>query len=174
MSLVGYVDLTQLSKDLTDLSGGSLRRNTQILVASTLAQVETLASSYAPRRTGKMAGTIRTETFNSGLGGSVRVSMNYAKYVEFGTGTRGEFPGQPIIIRPKTGKYLKFTTKDGRTIYTKQVTNPGMAPRPFLRPAFERVVVPLVAGIADTAALSIVKGPNAPETLRNAPATGWH
>lgn len=173
MTLVGYVDVTQLAQDLSQ-TGGSVRHNTQMLVASSLAQIELLATAYAPRRTGRMAGGINTEILNDGMSGKVSVPATYATFVEFGTGTRGEFPGQPIIIRPRRGQYLRFTTKDGRTIYTKRVVNPGMAPRPFLRPAFERVMAPLVAGIADTAALSIVKGPKAPETLRNAPATGWN
>jgi HK97 gp10 family phage protein len=171
--MVGYVDFQELAKDLTAIQGGSVAINTKVMVASALSQIELLAEAYAPRRTGKLAGTIHTELFNNGMSGKVSVTASYAAYLEFGTGTRGEFPGSTIIIRPKNGKYLKFQGKGGQTIYAKEIRSPGMAPRPFLRPAFERVITPMVSGIADMAQMSILKGPNAPETLRNAPATGW-
>lgn len=173
-SMVAYVDLNQLASDLTAASGGSLEANTKIIVASALAQIELLAEAYVPRRSGRLAGTITTEPINNGMGGRVSVSADYARFVEFGTGIRGEFPGQMIVIRPRRAKFLRFTGANGQTIFAREVRSPGMAPRPFLRPAFERVIVPMVAGIADTAALTIIKGPKAPETLRNAPATGWH
>lgn len=171
---VGYVDLTNLAKDLTVAVGGSVRANTKTLVASVTAQTEHLARAYAPVDTGQLRGSISSYTVNGGMGGVVTASSAHASFVEFGTGTRGEFPGQVIIIRPRNGKYLRWTDKSGKVHFARQVRSPGMAPRPFMRPALERAVIPLAQGLGDIAVLSIVKGPNAPETLRNAPATGWH
>lgn len=172
--VVGMVDLTNLSQDLTQAVGGSVVTNTKMLVASVTAQVEFLAHAYAPVRSGELRGSITSYPINNGMGGVVTASSRHASFVEFGTGIRGEFPGHVIIIRPRAAKYLKFKGRDGRWHYAKQVRNPGMAPRPFLRPALERAVVPLAQGLGDIAVLSIVKGPKAPETLLNAPATGWH
>lgn len=171
---VAYADLTNLSRDLTAIAGGSFKTNTRALIASTLAQVEYLAEAYAPRRTGHLKGSITSYPINGGMGGVIKAQADYASFVEFGTGTRGEFPGQAIIIRPRTGQYLRFRGRDGRIHYAKQVINPGMAPRPFLRPAIERVILPLADALGDSAVLSIIKGPKAPETLLHAPATGWN
>lgn len=172
--MVGYVDLSNLAADLTRATGGSVAANTKALVASVTAQTEFLAQAYAPVRRGQLRGSIHSYPVNGGMGGVVVADAPYASFVEFGTGTRGEFPGQMIIIRPRTAKFLRFQGRDGRWHYAKEVHSPGMAPRPFMRPALERAVVPLAEGLGDIGVLTIVKGPNAPETLRNAPATGWH
>lgn len=172
--IVGYVDLTNLANDLTQAAGGSVRTNTKALVASVTAQTEFLAQAYAPVRRGELRGSIHSYLTNGGMSGVVAADSKHASFVEFGTGIRGEFPGQIIIIRPRAAKYLRFRGKDGKWHFAKEVHSPGMAPRPFLRPALERAVVPLAQGLGDIGVLTIVKGPNAPETLRNAPATGWH
>lgn len=173
-TLVAYTDLTNLAEDLTAIQGGSLRANTRVLVASTLAQAETLAKAYAPVRSGALRGSIGSYTTNGGMSGVLYANSNHASFNEFGTGVRGEFHTRPIVIRARGGGYLRFTGKDGRVHFAKQVVNPGMAPRPFMRPAIERIIVPLAQGLGDIAVLSVVHGPNAPETLQNAPATGWH
>lgn len=174
-SAVGYVDITQLAQDLQQTAGGSFRANAQVLVTSAINQIQTLAEAYAPIRTGALKGSITSYTTHGGLTGVVRASALYASYVELGTGIRGEFPGKVTIIRPRTpGGYLRFTGKDGKEHFVKQVRNPGMAPRPFLRPALERVVPALSEGLLHQAVASVIHGPKAPETLRNAPATGWH
>lgn len=172
---VGYVDVTQLAQDLTDTVGGSFEANARALVHSAINQIQTLATAYAPVRTGALRGSITSYTTDKGLTGIVEADQLYASYLEFGTGTRGEFPGQMIIIRPRTpGGVLRFVGKDGKVHFSKEVRSPGMAPRPFLRPALERVVPSLAEGLAHAAVASVVHGPKAPETLTNAPATGWH
>lgn len=52
-----------------------------------------------------------------------------AVWLEYGTG--------PHIIKPRTGRVLKFRGRDG-TVYTALVHHPGTSPRPFLRPAMLR------------------------------------
>lgn len=172
---VGYVDITQLAQDLTATAGGSYDANAKALVSSAINQIQTLAVAYAPVRSGALRAQITSYTSHGGLSGVVEADALYSSYVEFGTGTRGEFPGQMITIRPKTpGGLLRFVGRDGKVRYAKEVHSPGMAPRPFLRPAMERVVPSLVEGLAHQAVMSVVHGPKAPETLTNAPATGWH
>jgi HK97 gp10 family phage protein len=172
---IGYVDITQLAADLTATAGGSFEANAKILVVSAINQIQTLAQAYAPVDSGALKGSISSYTRDGGMTGVVEASAKYASYVEFGTGVRGEFPGKVTIIRPRTpGGMLRWVGKDGKVHYAKQVRNPGMAPRPFLRPAMERVVPALAEGLAHQAVANIVHGPKAPETLTNAPATGWH
>lgn len=166
------VNLAALARDLSSASGQSFRDVAGQLVGSAAQQTLTFAQAYAPRRTGRLAASFGVD-FN-GLSAQVYNIAPYARYDEFGTGTRGEFPGSPIVITSKRAKYLRFTTRDGRVVYTKRVVSPGMAPRPFMRPAVERIALPLANNIANSAVATIVSGPNAPETLQNAPATGWH
>lgn len=166
------VNVAKLAKDLAAASGQPFQLVAAGLVSSAVNQVLTYAQAYAPRRSGRLGNSFGSS--NTGLTGSVWNSAPYAGYDEFGTGTRGEFPGKPIVITPKRAKYLRFTTKDGRVVYAKRVVNPGMAPRPFMRPAVERIALPFATKIGDSAVAMIVMGPNHPETMANAPATGWH
>lgn len=167
---VGNVELTRLAHDLSAASGQPFKDVVVSLVADAALQVETLARAYAPVDTGLLRDSIRTEIAPDGMSATVSVPVSYAGYVEFGTGPRGEFGGHPIVITPKRAKFLRFEVQ-GRVVYTKKVVSMGMAPRPFLRPALERLQLPLAQNMANAAVVSIVKGPQAPETLSNAPAT---
>lgn len=172
---VGYVDVSQLAQDLTDIAGGSYQANAKALVESAINQIETLARAYVPVDTGALRAGIIAYTEGGGMVGVVEADALYASYVELGTGIRGEFPGKMITIKPKSpGGLLRWTGKDGKVHYAKEVHSPGMAPRPFLRPALERVVPSLVEGLANAAVAQVIHGPKAPESLTNAPATGWH
>ena len=62
-----------------------------------------------------------------GLGGSVHSNAHYTSYVNDGTGIYGP-RGQ--VIRPKSKKALKFTTKGGTTVFAKYVR--GIKPRRFV------------------------------------------
>lgn len=166
------VQLNALARDLAAAGGQSFKSVAGQLVTSAAQQTLTYAQAYAPRRTGRLYNSFGMD--NTGLSASVYNTAPYAGDVEFGTGTRGEFPGKPIVIVPKRGKYLRFVTKSGKVVYTKRVVSPGMAPRPFMRPAVERIALPFANNIANAAVVTIVQGPNHPETLTNAPATGWH
>lgn len=171
---VGYVQLQSLAKDLSAASGEPFKAAAQDLVMSTAQQVQTYAQAYAPRKTGRLANSIGVTVSNSGTSATVTANAPYAAFDEFGTGVRGEFPGSPIVITPKRAQYLRFVGRDGKVVFTKKVVNPGMAPRPFMRPAVERIAVPFAGNLANQGVVFIVRGPNAPETLTNAPATGWH
>lgn len=167
---VGTLQLQQLAQDLADASGDKFTSVAKNLVLDTANQVQTFAQAYAPVRTGALRNSIHILILSGGLTAQVMTDVPYAVYVEFGTGVRGEFPGKPTTITPKHGQYLRFQV-NGRWVYAKKVVNPGMAPRPYMRPAAERAAVPLANNLGNQAVLFIVQGPNAPETLNNAPAT---
>lgn len=65
----------------------------------------------------------------------VFTNVEYAPYVEFGTGVHSENPAsnkQPIFIKAKNKKALKFTS-GGETFFRKSVTIQGMKPRSMIR-----------------------------------------
>ena len=165
-----FIQLDQLAKDLSDASGDKFSAVAKNLVIDTANQVQQFAMAYAPVRTGALRESITILITNGGLGAVISPHVGYQVFVEFGTGTRGEFPGHPIVITPKKAKVLRFVV-NGRVVYAKKVVSPGMAPRPYMRPAAERVAEPLARGMGDNAVIFVVRGPNAPETLTNAPAT---
>lgn len=165
------VQLNALAHDLADASGQKFTAVATSLISSAGNQVQQLAVAYAPRRTGALANSINLLIQNGGMTATVTADKPYATYDEYGTGPRGEFGGPPIVILPKKGKYLRFTTKDGKVVYAKRVVSRGMAPRPFMRPAVERMTLPLATSLSDNAVIFIVQGPNRPETLQGAPIT---
>lgn len=169
---VGDIQLQNLAADLAAASGQPFEQMARSLVLDAANQTHNFAVAYAPVRTGALKSSIVTEITDNGMTATVTAASDHAVFNEFGTGTRGEFPGQPIVIRAKPGKMLSWVGKDGRRHYAKKVVNPGMAPRPFMRPALERVATPLVGTLANNAVIFIVMGPHHPETLLNAPATG--
>jgi hypothetical protein len=85
------------------------------------------ARSLAPKRTGRLAESLRAEVHDKVLRvGSLDV--NYAIYVEMGT--------MPHIILPSNKKALYWPGARHPVAY---VNHPGTAPQPYLRPAlFQR------------------------------------
>lgn len=86
----------------------------------------------APFATGRLRDSIGYQI----VGDTIVISspLDYAQYQEFGTGSRGEVPTGPYVIEPKRAKALRFQV-NGRTVFAKRVVHPGVAPKPFLRPA---------------------------------------
>jgi len=60
----------------------------------------------------------------------VGTNVKYAKWLELGTG--------PYTIHAKSGKMLRWKGDDGEWHFAREVHHPGIAPRPFLRPALMR------------------------------------
>lgn len=162
--VVGTADLTDLAMDLKEASGKPLRTVMGNLVNDAADQVLQLAQAYAPVRSGALRGSLNKHFTANTMTATVGTNIPYAQFMEYGTASRGEFGGSAYTIVPKKGKYLKFQV-NGRTVYAKKVRHPGVAPRPFLRPALERVVVPLAKSMGDAAVLAITRGKNAPASL---------
>lgn len=166
---VGTLQLSDLAANLSAASGAPFLQTLVSIEQQIGQETVEFAKNYAPVRTGKLQQSITMA--QSGTTVTITAGAPYSRYVEFGTGTRGEFPSGIIIIRPRHAKYLRFKGRDGKMVYTKEVRSPGMAPRPFLRPALERAADTLAPALLTSGALFIVKGPQAPETLTGAPAT---
>lgn len=154
---VGQADITNLARAFAT-SGTSMKASATHLVHEAVGATEEYAKAYAPVRSGRLRGSI--SSYSDDLTGVVQASASYAIFVELGTGTRGEFPTGPITIKPKTGQYLSWIDGNGKRVFAKSVTSPGMAPKPFLRPALQRAIEELEGQLGVAAVLSIVKGPN--------------
>ncbi len=121
------------------------------------SQIQEIARTKAPVKSGALRDSITYTVENATL--TLDAAVDYATYQEFGTGSRGEFPGKPYKIRPKKpGGKLVFKVK-GKTVFAKEVTHPGVRPQPFLRPAVMEAMGPLLDKLADKGQAMIVKGP---------------
>lgn len=158
MKPVVYLDITTLVKDLTEISKLTPAQITENILQDIGSRVETVAKSKAPVKSGALRNSI-TSTVEKGNTLIIDAAVDYATYQEFGTASRGEFPGKPYKIRPKKpGGKLVFKVK-GKTVVAKEVTHPGVYPQPFLRPAVMEVMGPLLDKLADRGQALIVKGP---------------
>ena len=151
-------DLTALVKDLRQAGDNAAKRAHQLLVDAT-GTLQSLAAAKAPRKTGTLANSIRVR-WEGDLVAVVGPTVDYGPFQEFGTGSRGEFPGDAYVIRPRTASVLKFTV-GGRTVYARSVKHPGVKAQPYMRPALVETLGPFVGKLADSGALAITKGPNA-------------
>jgi HK97 gp10 family phage protein len=155
---VGYADISGLAERMGEV-GPAAVRVTQRLVAATTEQVEHYATEYAPRKTGTLVGSIRSDIGNGGMSGTVEATAKYAIFVELGTGLRGEFPSQEIVIRPRAAKALRWVGPDGKVHFAKVVRSPGMKAKPFLRPALQRAIDELESSLGVAIAMEILRGP---------------
>ena len=96
------------------------------------------AVTYARHNAPAVTGTLRDSIGYEIVGDRAVLfaTAPYAPYVEYGTGSRGEFPTGPYEIRPRRAQALRFEI-GGRTVFAKKVVHPGVRSRPFLRPAME-------------------------------------
>ena len=88
------------------------------------------ARKRAPRRTGRLAGSISSRVATAGgkAAGIVTATAPYARFVHDGTGIYGP-RGQ--MIRPRRARMLSWRDRDtGEQIFAKAVR--GVPPRPFL------------------------------------------
>lgn len=150
-------DLRQLSADLAYASGEGIDKVALQLIQETAVKVQTLAAAAAPVDTGKLAASIQI-TWVDRLVAEISPTVPYGAYQEFGTGTRGEFPGKMIEIRPKDKPYLVFQV-GGKTVYAKVVRHPGVHAQPFMRPAAIQALDPYAGELAERGQLLITKGP---------------
>jgi len=115
-------------------------------VEAWLERVRQTAHARVPKRTGKLAQSLRVvmgRTGRKGQGKNIRgriVQRFYGAIVEAGAA--------PHEIRPRAGGLLRFTLA-GKTIFTRKVQHPGFAPRPFLRPSAEQHLPDLKATVGD-------------------------
>lgn len=168
---VAYADLSGLSANFARASKQSFQQAASELVGSYAQQVASIAASMAPIKTGALKDSITVShpsALTAVIGPAARIG--YARYQEFGTGTRGEFGGPAYKIEPKhPGGVLVFYI-NGKKIVTKKIkAHPGVPPHPFMRPAFERIVTPFGQSLAELGKSYVLYGPNAPASRPTLP-----
>lgn len=156
MKPVVYLDLSDLSKDLAEISDLRPEQITENIFRDIGPEIEQRARDNAPVDTGELRDSISHHVDGTTL--TIRVGKEYGMYQEFGTASRGEWPGQPYTILPKKGKYLKFKV-NGKWVFAKKVTHPGVKPQPFLRPAVMETLGDLLDKLAERGQGYILKGP---------------
>lgn len=107
-------------------AGALYEKKIKIAVATVSNDILNEAKSNAPVDKSNLIKSGRAEPTNGGLGGKITFSINYAPYVEFGTG------GSVLIPKGWESFAMQFKGKGIRTI--------NLPPRPYLLPAFEKGV----------------------------------
>jgi len=158
MDPVFYLDVTELANDLSEISELTPAQITENILRDVGSRIVDNARQRAPKKTGRLSTSISFKV-TKGSKLEIDVGAPYGTYQEFGTGTRGEFPGRPYVITPKQAKVLRFTA-GGKTVYTRKVTHPGIPARPYLRPAAIEEVGPLLDKLTEKGQALIIKGPN--------------
>lgn len=130
MGLEGMDDLT---RKLERLAAAATKETLSRLGVRNMLPVEARAKDYCPVETGNLRGKITTLAVETDDGVEIRTGTNvdYGPFVEYGTGQRGAAAGvdhpDDYIYGPK----------------------PGMAPRPFLRPAWDEHREAVLEGLVE-------------------------
>lgn len=96
-------------------------------------KIQSRAKLICPKDTSHLEQLITKEKIPNGY--AVGTNVEYGVYLEFGTGLRGD-PSVPHTTRAKwTYTHPRYTKLRGKTVMR---TVYGMAPRPFLLPAFNQ------------------------------------
>ena len=153
---VASLDLTNLIQDLTTISTLPPEKIAENVLTGLGTEIETTAKALAPHKTGALRDSIVAKYDNGSL--TIDAGVAYGMFQEFGTGTRGEYPKGMYQIRPKNGKFLRFTVGK-KTVFAKVVNHPGIPAHPYLRPATQIAVNNLGSKLSEQGALMIRKGP---------------
>ena len=105
----------------------------QVAVTKIAKDTVAHAQTLAPVDTGNPKNSIGADIDQDRLGFVAGPTASYGAAVEFGS--------RPHVIRPHNPKgALRFETGEGDIVFAKKVNHPGTAPRPYMRPAFDRAV----------------------------------
>lgn len=125
-----------------DKLGGSIPQSMQKALLQGGAVFEAGAKAHCPVNTGNLRDSIHTEAKDANTV-SVGTNTNYAAYVEYGTGPKGD----PTVAHT-TKKYWRYKDEEGNWH-----TSHGQPPQPYMRPAFaeckEKVVEAVKGSIKD-------------------------
>lgn len=152
-------DLTSLAADLAAASGQGIERAAAEVIRATATGIANTARQFAPVKTGMLRDSIHV-TFTGPTQATIGPAVPYGPYQEFGTATRGEWPGPYYVIRPRHAAALSFIAKDGRRVVTQEVKHPGVKPKRYMRRAVEVELAGVADRLAEAGALLITKGPN--------------
>ena len=115
-----------LDEVLTSLEGEALTSNLKAALQKSCALVERTAKQKAPKGTGELRRSITSKIETEGNGnliGVVYTPLEYAPYVEFGTGLFAEDGGRKDVP-------WNYQDDEGEWHSTS-----GMKPHPYMRPA---------------------------------------
>lgn len=136
----GVIDLENLRKDMNKIQRGAGEQVVAQAITTIAPRIQHLARIHAPKKTGNLAKSIHLDYGRKFQSATIDARAPYAAYQEFGTGTRGEYPGTAYEIRPKAAKALRFYAGGSKPIFAKVVRHPGVPPRPFMRRALLEVM----------------------------------
>lgn len=130
----------ELQRDFSRLEAGV---RGDVLAKAALAGalvVEADAKAKVPRVSTTLMRSIHSEVVKQDADSAavaIGTNVEYAPYVEFGTGVHGP-KGAEIVYRRKT-RVIRKTRGGGRfvLIHDRTIRHPGMKPKPYLMPAFE-------------------------------------
>lgn len=133
---VQIVNIDRLMRKLEDL-GVNSKQVLRTSMAKNINFVEGQAKMLCSVDTGWLQGSITSDTKENGdkIESICSTSVEYAQYVEFGTGPVGEAnhegicPDVPVTYRQTGWSYIN---KDGERVYTK-----GQPAKPFMYPALK-------------------------------------
>jgi HK97 gp10 family phage protein len=131
MQQSNYLDLTELAKDLFK-AADNVEQATQELLEAAGDAIVADAKSRVVVKTGALKNSITRTSMP--LKVIVGPQALHGTFIEYGTGTKGEFPGSMYEILPKNGSVLVFKVGN-RTVYARSVKHPGIKAQPFMRPA---------------------------------------
>ncbi len=145
MADAATADLTRIIENFARAQNQSADIAQSYLI-ETGQQIADRMRALVPVKTGYLRNSIRVVS-QPGKVTVGPIGVFYAPYMEFGTGTRGEFPRPMYEIRPKHAANLVFKI-NGQWISTKLVRHPGISPRPYARPAARQVLYEIGGGLA--------------------------
>lgn len=114
--------LDELLANLSGL-GGNIKRSCKKGIERGAKKIQKNAKYLAPVKTGHLRNSIKTksETTKDGVKAQVFTNLEYAPYIEFGTGERGR---KANIDRPEG------------VMYNINKVTQGQTPQPYLTPAY--------------------------------------
>ena len=106
--------------------GEEVEREVKRIIFHTAYRIHGEAISLAPYDEGNLKGSIEVEIVDGGLTAVVRVTANYAVWIEYGTGIYA------VEGNGRKTPWTYYSTKLGRFVTTE-----GMKPQPFWHPAID-------------------------------------
>lgn len=127
----GINSLTKRLDNIADTKTVKETMNTATLLVHGQAKI------LAPVDTGNLAGSIHPKviTERKEIIGKVYTNLNYAPYVEFGTGSKGNgtYPNKDIKLSYRSTPWV-YTPDGGETFYRTE----GQVAQPFMYPALKQ------------------------------------
>lgn len=131
ITLKGIDSLTKKLNNISKMEQVKETMNKAVLL------VHAQAKSLAPVDTGNLAGSIHPKVLTKGktIVGKVYTNLNYAPFVEFGTGIKGNgtYPNKSVELSYRPTPWI-YTPNGGENFYYTE----GQVAQPYMYPALKR------------------------------------